>query len=128
MGLAASALARGLGPSIALLSISLAGFYAFKAPFGVIPRLYLPRASAVIAFAVVNAMGNAGSFVGPYLFGLIRGRTHSLQLGLLTLAAVTFVAAALTVLARFGEPSRRRRSTPARSKFQHGHIQDANVR
>jgi len=104
LALAASALSRGLVPAIILLSASLMGFYAFKAPFGVIPRLYLSPASAVIAFAVVNAMGNAGSFLGPYLFGLIKARTHGPQTGLLVLSAVTLLAAVLTLFARFGEP------------------------
>lgn len=99
-GLAACAFSHGVVLSTVLLSACLTGFYAFKAPFNVLPRLFLSREAAVIAFAVINAVGNLGSFAGPYLFGLIRGRTDGPATGLVLLAGVTLVAAILTLLLR----------------------------
>ncbi|MGA0599279.1 MFS transporter [Caulobacter sp. KR2-114] len=102
LGLAACAFARGVAPSLVLLSICLTGFYAFKAPFNVLPRLFLSREASVIAFAVINSVGNLGSFAGPYLFGVIRGHTEGPTPGLVVLAVVTLVAAALTFLLGVG--------------------------
>lgn len=102
LGLAACAFSHGVVLSVALLSLCLTGFYAFKAPFNVLPRLFLSREAAVIAFAVINSVGNLGSFAGPYLFGLIRGRTSGPATGLVVLAAITLAAAVLTALLRDG--------------------------
>lgn len=100
VGLAASAFSHNVALSVVALSVSLTGFYAFKAPFNVIPRLILSREAAVISFAVINAVGNAGSFVGPYLFGLLLGRHHNQLFALLALAFLTLLSAALTLVFR----------------------------
>lgn len=92
LGLAGSALAHGLGPAIMLLSLALTGFYAFKAPFNVLPRLFLDRDSATIAFAVINTVGQIGAFTGPFLFGLIAGQARGTVFGLLALSAITAAA------------------------------------
>lgn len=100
-GLAASVLSRdALLPSMILLSLSLTGFYSFKAPFNVLPRLFLARNTAVVAFAYIEAIGNIGNFGGPFIFGLIKSRTHDTQAGLLTLAGLSLIGCVLTLCLR----------------------------
>ncbi len=119
--LALSVLAQDLIVSVLLLSASLTGFYAFKAPFNVLPRLFLSRETAVIAFAVINSIGNIGSFAGPYAFGLIKSRTHGPITGLLVLAGCTLVAGVLTARLRIGGPQRS--GQPVSPQIQHPIVQ-----
>jgi ACS family tartrate transporter-like MFS transporter len=104
-GLAACALTQKLELSIALLSVAMTGFFAFRGPFNILPRLFLTRESAVVAFAVINTCGQIGAFSGPFLFGVIAGRTGGTLVGLLTLSTATLIAAALIAPMRFGAPA-----------------------
>lgn len=101
-GLAACALTQSLALSIVLLSVAMTGFFAFRGPFNLLPRLFLTRESAVVAFAVINTFGQIGAFSGPFLFGLIAGQSSGAVAGLLTLSAATLVAAGLMAPMRFG--------------------------
>ena len=83
-----------------LLSLALVGFYSFKAPFDVLPRLFLARETAIVAFAFIGAIGNVGGFAGPYILGVMKTRTHDTQAGVLLLAGLTLLGAALTFALR----------------------------
>lgn len=112
LGLAGSAVLQGLGPTVALLSLALTGFYAFKSPFNVIPRLFLDRDTSAVAFAVINAVGGIGSFAGPFLFGVIVGNGRGTAFGLYALSAVTLLAGLLILAVRF-DPDGPASSRPA---------------
>ncbi len=101
-GLALGAVAVSSDPylSVALISASLTGLYAFKAPFWSLPGLFLTRASATVSIAAINSFGNLGGFAGPYAIGLIKDRTGSPLPGLLFLAALVVVAFVMTWCAR----------------------------
>jgi ACS family tartrate transporter-like MFS transporter len=86
--------------SILLISVSLAGMYAFKAPFWALPGLFLSRTSAAISIAAINSIGNLGGFAGPYLIGFFKDRSGSALTGLVVLSAMTLVAAAMTFALR----------------------------
>jgi ACS family tartrate transporter-like MFS transporter len=101
LGLAGSALAHRLAPAMALLSLALTGFYAFKSPFNVLPRLFLDRDSATIAFAVINTVGQIGAFTGPFLFGLVAGQARGAVFGLFVLSGITAAAGAMIPFLRF---------------------------
>lgn len=53
-------------PAIAmtLISLSLAGIYAFKSPFWSLPGLFLTRSTAAVSIAAINSIGNLGGFAG----------------------------------------------------------------
>src|SRR5262249_53129429 len=51
---------------LTLISIALAGLYAFKSPFWSLPSLFLTRSTAAVSIAAINSIGNLGGFVGPY--------------------------------------------------------------
>jgi ACS family tartrate transporter-like MFS transporter len=85
---------------IASISIALAGLYAFKSPFWVVPRLFLSSATAGTAVAAINSIGNLGGFVGPYAQGMIRDATGSATAGLYFFAGLLVVATVMMIALR----------------------------
>ena len=83
--------------AVALISVALAGLYAFKSPFWALPTLFLSRSTAAVSIAVINSIGNLGGFVGPYAIGLIKGSGKSATPGLVFLAALLAVAFLMTL-------------------------------
>jgi ACS family tartrate transporter-like MFS transporter len=59
--------------AVALISLALAGLYAFKSPFWALPTLFLDRSTASVSIAVINSIGNLGGFVGPFMIGVVKG-------------------------------------------------------
>jgi ACS family tartrate transporter-like MFS transporter len=90
--------------SIAMISLSLAGLYAFKSPFWALPTLFLSRETASVSIAVINSIGNLGGFVGPFAIGYIKGSGNAATTGLLFLAALLVVSFLMTLLIRINEP------------------------
>lgn len=89
--------------SITMISLSLAGLYAFKSPFWALPTLFLSRESASVSIAIINSIGNLGGFVGPFFIGYVKGSTHSATTGLMLLAALVCVAFLMTLFIRINE-------------------------
>jgi ACS family tartrate transporter-like MFS transporter len=75
-----------------LISIALAGLYAFKSPFWSLPSLFLTRSTAAVSIAAINSIGNLGGFVGPYAIGYIKDWTGSALGGLLFLAGLILLS------------------------------------
>lgn len=78
--------------AVALISLALAGLYAFKSPFWALPSLFLSRETASVSIAVINSIGNLGGFVGPYMIGVIKGLGNSSPT-----SALAFLSALLAV-------------------------------
>ncbi|WP_310631292.1 MFS transporter [Paraburkholderia sp.] len=93
--------------SIAMISLSLAGLYAFKSPFWALPTLFLSRSTAAISIAVINSIGNLGGFVGPFAIGYIKGSGSSATPGLLFLAGLLVLAFLMTLFLRLTEQTER---------------------
>ncbi|MBO9535238.1 MFS transporter [Herbaspirillum sp.] len=89
--------------SILLISLSLAGLYAFKSPFWALPTLFLSRETAAVSIAVINSLGNLGGFVGPSLIGYVKGKENSATLGLLFLAVLLVISFLMTFFIRIKE-------------------------
>ncbi|MDR6584308.1 MFS transporter [Herbaspirillum sp. BH-1] len=89
--------------AITLISISLAGLYAFKSPFWALPTLFLSRETAAVSIAVINSLGNLGGFVGPSLIGYVKGQGHSAGTGLMFLSGLLLIAFLMTVFIRIKE-------------------------
>ena len=89
--------------SIAMISLTLAGLYAFKSPFWALPTLFLSRETASVSIAIINSIGNLGGFVGPFMIGYVKGHGNSTTTGLLFLAAMLVVSFFMTVLIRINE-------------------------
>jgi MFS transporter, ACS family, tartrate transporter len=59
--------------------------------------------AAATGFAIINAIGSAGGFVGPFLIGWVRAHTHGFSGSLLTLAAFGAFTAAFSLVLK-GRP------------------------
>jgi sugar phosphate permease len=84
--------------SYAFLCLAIPGPFAAMAPFWAIPCETLPRNVMGIVMGLVNAFGNLGGFVGPYLVGWLFKAYHStaiafdaLGIGMLACAGLAFL-------------------------------------
>jgi len=84
--------------SIALLALVVVGIYSFYGPFFSLPSEFLTGFSAAAGIALINSIGNLGGFVGPYVVGMISGRTGKLYGGLAFAGVSSFVSATLVLL------------------------------
>ncbi len=92
IGLAGSTLVAVPALKLALLCVAAFGvFSALPIFFTTLPTLLSP-ATAAVALAMVNALGNLAGFVSPYAIGAIKDATGSFNGGLQVLAAYGCVA------------------------------------
>jgi ACS family tartrate transporter-like MFS transporter len=85
---------------VALVAISVAtiGLYASKPTFWPMPSMFVSGTAAAGGIALVNSVGNLGGFVGPFVVGWIRDRTHSYTAALDFLAACALASAILAII------------------------------
>ena len=86
-----------LAVSLATLSIAAFGIWGTLGPFWTLPTAFLRGTAAAGGIALVNSVGNVGGFVGPILVGWIRDSTGQFAPGLLTLAGILVLGAAIAV-------------------------------
>jgi ACS family tartrate transporter-like MFS transporter len=106
LAMLATGLVREPALAIAMISLALAGLYAFKSPFWALPTLFLSRESASVSIAVINSIGNLGGFVGPFFIGYVKDATQSATTGLMLLAGLVCVAFLMTLFIRIDERKR----------------------
>jgi MFS transporter, ACS family, tartrate transporter len=58
------------------------GIYGSRAAFWPMPSIFLTGTAAAGAIALINAVGNLGGYVGPFIVGWIKDSTGSFQAGL----------------------------------------------
>ena len=99
LGLAISAMFAD-SPAISLLGITVgaSGTLAVLPLFWTQPPAMLGGAAAAGAIALINAVGNLGGFVGPYVVGALRDSTGGFASGLLVAAAGVLMTGILTML------------------------------
>jgi MFS transporter, ACS family, tartrate transporter len=101
----------------ALLGMSAAtvGIYGSRAAFWPMPSIFLTGTAAAGAIALINAVGNLGGYVGPFVVGWIRDSTKSFEAGLYFLAACSLMAAVITFFAAraAGDPAAMARANAA---------------
>jgi ACS family tartrate transporter-like MFS transporter len=100
VALGAAALTRDAIVGVGLITVSMAGLYAFRGPFWSMPSLFLTRSSAAISIAAINSVGNLGGFIGPYALGVINDRTHNPMTGLMLLSVLLLISAAMIWFAK----------------------------
>ncbi|WP_456815044.1 MFS transporter [Bradyrhizobium sp. USDA 4529] len=104
VGLLAAGLLHGSLIAVAFMAVAAIGIYGAKPPFWPLPSTFLTGRAAAGGIALINAIGNLGGFVGPYVIGWIKESTHSFEAGIYFLAALSILGAAITpivVNARF---------------------------
>ena len=82
------------------LSLAAAGLLSMHGPFWPLPSTFLSGSAAAAGIALITSIANLGGFVGPYAMGLLKGHTGSFRSGLLLLALLSLVGAALAVRLR----------------------------
>ena len=60
--------------------------------------MFLGGTAAAAGIALINAVGNLGGFVGPYMIGWIKDQTSSFAAGMIALACFLFAAGIITLL------------------------------
>jgi ACS family tartrate transporter-like MFS transporter len=80
------------------LSVAAIGLYSFTPPFWSIPTAFLRGDGAAAGIAFINATGNLGGFLGPYVMGWMKEATGDYLVGLRLLAAAAALSGALVLL------------------------------
>jgi MFS transporter, ACS family, tartrate transporter len=98
-GLAASALLQHAPlMSVFAITVGAIGTLSILPIFWTLPAGMLRGAAAAGAIALINALGNVGGFVGPYVVGWIKEATGQFTWGLLSVAGGTLLTGILVVL------------------------------
>ena len=87
-------------PALALAAITIAAMGIFTAlpTFWTLPSAMLTGAAAAGGIALINAIGNVGGFVGPYLVGWMKGHGFGSDVAVASLASFAIVSGMLVVL------------------------------
>ncbi len=89
-------------PRWGFVGVCLAGIGVY-APFGVwwsYPTTFLSGAAAAGAIGLINSYGNVGGFLGPYLTGVLKESSGSVEVAYLVLAGSLLAAGALMLKLR----------------------------
>jgi len=81
--------------SYLLLCLAIPGPFTSQAPFWAIPSETLPRNVLGSVMGLVNAIGNLGGFVGPFIIGALKKQTHGVIIPFTIIGIGLVVAAAL---------------------------------
>ena len=84
--------------SIALISLAMGGALAYDGPFWASASRALPVAVVGSAMGLINALGNLGGFVGPYLGGYLQQRSNGNFVSTASVLAVALFLAGLVML------------------------------
>jgi MFS transporter, ACS family, tartrate transporter len=99
VGLAGAGALAGSFLSLAAMSVAVVGIYGSRASFWPLPSLFLSGTAAAGAIAFINAVGNLGGYVGPFVVGWIKDTTNSFEMGLYFLAACSLASGAIAFFA-----------------------------
>jgi ACS family tartrate transporter-like MFS transporter len=97
VGLVASATVTSPLVSLAALSLAALGIWSTLGPFWAMSAGFASGSAAAGAIALVNSLGNLGGFLGPYVVGVMKERTHGFASGLVVLAAGLAVAGVMAL-------------------------------
>jgi MFS transporter, ACS family, tartrate transporter len=98
LGLLGCAVVKDPVISLVFLSLTTMGLFSFFAPFWSIPNRFLAGTSAAVGLALINAIGNFGGFLGPYIMGYTFQLTGSTTSGLFILSGALLLCACLVLL------------------------------
>ncbi|MCL1841714.1 MAG: MFS transporter [Propionibacteriaceae bacterium] len=87
------------GVEIVLLCVAAVGIYAPYGPFWAIPAGFLRITVLAFTMGLINALGNLGGFVGPYIVGWLKSITGGHDIAGFVFLAVMLVAAGVVTLA-----------------------------
>jgi MFS transporter, ACS family, tartrate transporter len=85
--------------ALAGMAAATTGIYGSRAAFWPMPSMFLTGTAAAGAIALINATGNLGGYIGPFVVGWIKDSSGSFEAGLYFLAASAIACAVITFLA-----------------------------
>jgi ACS family tartrate transporter-like MFS transporter len=104
---------RGSLPlTILVFAIILGGIRSYLPPFYALPRLFLGGTAAAGSIGLINAIGNLGGAVGPYMVGRIETASGSFRGGMWFLAFTATLAGLIIVFLRHWHLRSTRRPSP----------------
>jgi ACS family tartrate transporter-like MFS transporter len=80
------------------LIIGIMGQYSIAPTFWSLPTAMLSGTAAAGGLALINAVGNLGGFLGPWVFGYVKDATASDMIGLLVLASAPVISAIILLM------------------------------
>jgi MFS family permease len=98
VGLTVAALLSDPTARMIAFSCAAIGCWAAMPVFWALCFGNIPSKDAAGAIAVINAIANLGGFMGPSIMGFFRDHTGGFKVGLLVLAGVNLIAAAIVIL------------------------------
>ncbi len=99
LGLAASAfVAHSPVLSVVAITAGVVGTLAILPIFWTLPTAILNGAAAAGAIAMINALGNIGGFVGPFVMGWIKNATGDYTWGLVTVGGGVLLTGVLALV------------------------------
>jgi len=87
-----------------MLCVTATGIWSTLGPFWSLPTLFLSGTAAAGGIALINSIGNIGGFLGPYIIGFVKERTHHFESGMLVLAASLLIAGLLALSVKKERP------------------------
>ncbi|SAK79873.1 major facilitator transporter [Caballeronia hypogeia] len=103
-------------PWIAMVALCVAatGLWVSNTVFWTLPASILSGTTAAVGIAFINAFGNLGGFVGPYLTGWIRETTHSYVWALAMLGGFLALSGVIVLIVARSETGGGRDQRPSR--------------
>ncbi|RYC30270.1 MFS transporter [Lichenibacterium minor] len=99
-GFVVSVLWGSLAPAMVGITLAIIGLSSARPAFYALPSRYLSGAAAAGGMAFINAVGSLSGYVSPWIIGRLKDATGSFDAGLLGLAGMLVVSAALTLALR----------------------------
>jgi MFS transporter, ACS family, tartrate transporter len=106
VGFAWAARAGDIATALCAMSLVGIGLWSTMGPFWALMTRMVEGAAAAGAVATITMIGGFGGFLGPYLTGWLRDRTHSFAGGLYGIGGLALCAALLALAAPSGVGSR----------------------
>jgi ACS family tartrate transporter-like MFS transporter len=100
MGFAWTAWAHSLVVALCAMTLAAVGLWSMMGPFWTLTTSMLSGTAAAGAVVVLQMVGGAGGFAGPYVTGRLRDATHSFTGGLYLIGGMALVAAILSLTVR----------------------------
>jgi len=82
------------------LTFGITGVFCYVAVFWAVPSAMLTGPAAAAGLALINAVANVGSFIGPSLVGWIKDQTGSFSLGIVAIGCGPLIAATVAATLR----------------------------
>ena len=90
--------ATTLLPAMALITIAACGVFTAMPLFWTLPTALLTGTAAAGGIALINAIGNIGGFIGPYLVGWMKGHGYDSATAVASLASFAILSGVLVLM------------------------------